>query len=141
LANSIISGVSQILKEHDKVIVLEDDLITSPNFLDFMNQALNFYQGNKQIHSISGYTLDLPSLKNYTKDYYLGYRASSWGWGTWKEKWESVDWNVSKYREFKRNPLQQIKFMKGGSDLPHMLSNQIRGKLILGLFGGVLINL
>ncbi len=129
LANSIISGVSQILKEHDKVIVLEDDLITSPNFLDFMNQALNFYQGNKQIHSISGYTLDLPSLKNYTKDYYLGYRASSWGWGTWKEKWESVDWDVSKYKKFKRNPYRQIKFMRGGSDLPHMLSNQMQGRI------------
>lgn len=129
LANSIISGVSQILKEHDKVIVLEDDLITSPNFLDFMNQALNFYENNPKIHSISGYTLDLPSLKNCSIDYYLGYRSSSWGWGTWKEKWESVDWDVSKYKKFKRNPYRQIKFMRGGSDLPHMLSNQMKGKI------------
>jgi len=129
LANSIISGVSQIIAQYGRIIVLEDDLITTPNFLDFMNQALDFYENNPEIHSVSGYTLDLPSLKKYSKDYYLGYRASSWGWGTWKEKWEEVDWEVKEYNKFKRNPLKQIQFMRGGSDMPRMLKKQMKGEI------------
>ena len=129
LANSIISGVSQIIEQYGKIIVLEDDLITSPNFLDFLNQALNFYNGDPKIHSISGFTFNLKSLHNYQKDFYLGYRASSLGWGTWIEKWKGIDWNVREYKTFKRNPLQQIKFMRGGSDMPRMLRNQMKGKI------------
>ncbi|SMO96713.1 Glycosyl transferase family 2 [Gracilimonas mengyeensis] len=129
LAQSIISGVSQVIEEYGKVIVLEDDLITSPNFLDFMNQALDFHQDSEDIFSISGYTMDLPSLKDYPKDYYVGYRASSWGWGTWREQWEKVDWEVSNYSGFKWNLAEQLKFMRGGSDLPRMLSKQMNGKI------------
>ena len=76
LAKSIIDGVTQIVEKYDKVIVLEDDLITSQNFLSFTNQALDFYEKNSNIFSISGYTLNLPSLSKYNKDLYLGVRAS-----------------------------------------------------------------
>ncbi len=129
LANSIITGVSKIVDKYGKVIVLEDDLLTAPNFLDFMNQALDFYKNNDKIFSISGYTMDLPSLNNYSKDYYLGYRASSWGWATWKEKWEEVDWSVKDYNTFRYNFIEQRKFNKGGSDLSRMLKNQMNGKI------------
>jgi len=129
LAKSIISGVSQIIIKSGKVIVLEDDLITSSNFLNFMNQALSFYEDNPVIHSISGYTMDLPGLNKNPLDYYLGYRASSWGWGTWKQKWINVDWEVREYQKFRKNKLAQFKFMRGGSDLPKMLKNQMEGKI------------
>ena len=129
LANTIISGVSQVVEEYGKIIVLEDDLVTSPNFLDFLNQALDFYSNAQKIHSISGYTLSLPHLKVYNKDYYLSYRASSWGWGTWLDRWRGVDWQIKDYKAFKWNALRQKKFMRGGSDLPCMLRRQMRGKL------------
>jgi len=129
LADSIISGVSKIISKYGKVIVLEDDLVTSANFLDFMNQALDYYQDSDQIFSISGYTMDLPSLEDYPKDYYLGYRASSWGWGTWKEEWEGVDWEVTDYTSFKLDIPRQMQFMRGGSDMPQMLWKQMNGKI------------
>lgn len=129
LADSIINGVSKIIEKYEKVIVVEDDLITSFNFLDFMNQALTFYEKNPKIFSISGYSFDLPSLKDFSKDFYLGYRASSWGWGTWRDQWKKVDWGVRDYSSFKWNPLQQVSFMRGGSDMPRMLKNQMRGKI------------
>lgn len=129
LANSIITGVSKIINQYSKVIVVEDDLITSPNYLDFMNQALDFYKNHQNIISISGYSLDLPSLKSYERDYYLGYRASSWGWGTWKEKWENVDWEVKEYSKFRRNLITQFQFMRGGSDMPRMLKSQMNGHI------------
>ncbi|WP_456376522.1 glycosyltransferase [Lutibacter sp.] len=129
LANSIISGVTQIIEDYGKVIVLEDDLVTSPNFLDFINQALEFYKNNDKIYSISGYTLHLDSLQNYSKDFYLGYRASSWGWGTWLNRWNNVDWEIENYLNFQNSLSQKIKFMRGGSDMPNMLKNQMQGKL------------
>lgn len=129
LANSVISGVTQLINDYGKIIVLEDDLLTSPNFLNFLNQALDFYSSHPLIHSVSGFTLDLKSLRNYSKDYYFGNRPYSWGWGTWKDKWSTIDWEIKDYYKFKKSILQKIKFMQGGSDLPNMLVNQMRGRI------------
>src|SRR5690606_5372017 len=81
LAKSITDGVSKVLDLFETVIVLEDDIITSPNFLDFMNQALFFYSGDKSIQTISGYT-PLVKLK---EDNFKFDRPFPWGWATWKE--------------------------------------------------------
>lgn len=129
LANSIISGVTKIIEKHGKVIVLEDDLITSSNFLNFNNQALDFYERNDEIFSISGYTLDLPSLNNTEKDFYFGYRASSWGWATWLDRWKLVDWEIKDYRAFVKSRALKSKFRRGGADLPGMLRNQMTGRI------------
>lgn len=129
LANSIIDGVTQIIQQYGKVIVLEDDLVTSPNFLDFMNQALDFYKSNAKIFSISGFTLGLPSLKQMNSDYYLGYRASSWGWATWLDRWTNVDWMVKDYDSFLKNNTAKLKLNRGGSDMSSMLKNQMSGKI------------
>lgn len=127
LANSVICGVNEIMNDFGKVIVLEDDLITSPNFLNFMNQALDFYEENNQVFSISGYTMNLSNLKNINDDFYFGYRGSSWGWATWRDRWESVDWDLKDFKglSFK----EKCKFSKGGSDLPRMLNNQLNKKI------------
>ena len=129
LAKSIISGVNTIINEFGKVIVLEDDLITSANFLNFMNQALDKYENENCVFSISGYTMNLNTLVSYDKDYYIGVRASSWGWATWRDRWVSVDWDVESYPSFKYKIWANIRFMKGGSDLPKMLHNQMSGKI------------
>jgi hypothetical protein len=129
LADSIINGVSQVLKDFENVIVLEDDLITSPNFLDFMNQALCFYNNDNSVCSISGYTMNLKSLKNLSKDFYFGYRSSSWGWATWKNVWESVDWDVTGYNDFMKSKKRKQNFNIGGSDMTAMLKAQMNGKI------------
>ena len=129
LANSIIEGVTEVREKYEKVLVLEDDLITSPNFLNFMNQALDFYIYSPKVMSISGYSMNLPSLNNYCQDFYIGNRASSLGWGTWKEKWINIDWDVSDYSTFRNDYRQQFEFFKIGSDMPGMLKNQIKGKI------------
>ncbi len=128
LATSVINGVSRVLESNESVIVLEDDLITSPNFLDFMQQALNFYRDDENVISISGFTMNLPSLPG-SKDYYFGYRASSWGWGTWKRNWQSIDWKISDYNNFIKNNVTKKAFKRGGSDLVRMLQNQMKGKI------------
>lgn len=129
LARSVIDGVSSVIKKYKKIIVLEDDLIPSSNFLEFMNQALEYYESNNCIFSVSGYTPNLPSLQYCEKDFYLGHRASSWGWGTWNDRWEKVDWEVTDYKSFKFNIKSNLKFARGGSDLPFMLNKQMQGKI------------
>lgn len=83
LANSIIEGVTRVIKQHGKIIVLEDDLLTTPNFLNFMNQALDFYMESSEIQSVNGYSL---KIQNH-KDVYFHRRAFPWGWGTWEDRW------------------------------------------------------
>ena len=129
LASSIINGVSKVIKTYDSVIVLEDDLITSANFLNFMNQALTYYKQHSNIFSVSGYTMDINGLDKINKDFYFGCRASSWGWGTWRRQWNSVDWGVSNYKNFITNKTLIRRFNRGGSDMTKMLKAQMTGKI------------
>lgn len=129
LANSVIRGVSKAICDFEKVIVLEDDLLLSSNFLLFMEQALDFYQRDKNVFSVSGYSPKINFDSNYLKDFYFVPRASSWGWATWQDRWESVDWNVNTYSSFKNNFFAQWRFAKGGIDLPGMLLDQMNGKI------------
>ena len=69
LAKSVITGVTEIINERGKVIVVEDDLIAAPQFLSFMNAALDFYESEKRIWSISGYQFPFEMPETYTKQY------------------------------------------------------------------------
>jgi hypothetical protein len=129
LANSIIDGVNLILNKHKNVIVLEDDLIVANNFLDYMNEALEFYETQLNIWSISGYTANLKYLQNYNKEIYLTMRASSWGWATWKDRWDTIDWEIKDWNSFKKNSIEINKFNKSGNDMFKMLELQMLGKI------------
>jgi hypothetical protein len=129
LAESIISGVTAVISKYEKVIVLEDDLLVSKNFLSYMNQSLDFYKSNPLIFSISGYSIPTEPASDYVYDIYFTPRSSSWGWGTWKSQWENVDWRVSDYENFKVNKKEIAKFNKGGQDLFDMLKKQMNGEI------------
>lgn len=129
LANSVINGVTEILNKYEKVIVLEDDLIVSSNFLDYMNEALGFYEENEGIWSISGYTPELKCLKGYEQDVYLSPRASSWGWATWACRWKPIDWGVTDYASFIKDKESVERFNRGGNDLSVMLKMQMLGRI------------
>jgi len=129
LANSIISGVNHVSSLYDRVIVLEDDVITAPSFLTFMNNALEFYQTNKSIFSVSGYPYSIKIPGSYKKDVFISYRASSWGWGTWKDRWEKVDWEVKDFNSFIKDKKAQKLFNRAGEDVTPMLKAQIWGEI------------
>lgn len=129
LANSVIGGVTQIIEEYGKAIVVEDDLLTAKSFLRFMNQALNYYASDESVWSISGFTLPFHILKKYESDVYGRWRSSSWGWGTWKNRWEKVDWNVSDYETFISDQELIKKFNEGGEDMTNMLRAQQEGRI------------
>lgn len=129
LANSIISGVTQVLNEYERVIVLEDDLVVSKDFLEYMNNALEFYKDDLKIWSISGYGPKLRFIEKEDKDIYLSQRGSSWGWATWKDRWETIDWDVKDFNKLKKDIVLRKNFELGGNDLYKMLELQILGKI------------
>lgn len=129
LANSIISGVSEVIIQYNKAIVVEDDLIVAPDYLVYMNKALEFYEKDTSIWSITGYSEPLRSLKRYNHDVFYGYRGCSWGWGTWKDRWETVDWEVKAYSRLMHDKGLQRHFNRGGGDMTGMLRDQMEGKI------------
>lgn len=131
LAKSIIEGVSYVFERFDEVIVLEDDLNTTPNFLLFMNLCLDKYKNDHQVFSVSGYSFNLGKSagRSYTADAYFLNRGWSWGWATWKDRWQKVDWEVRDYAAFEKNDAERKAFALGGSDLNAMLDKQMSGTL------------
>lgn len=128
LAKSIIEGVSEVIEKSGKVIVLEDDLEVTKYFIRYMNSALNYYEG-RGVFGISGYTprVDIPIDYPFTT--YMIERNCSWGWGTWKQKWLSIDWEVKSFGEFIHKPSSCKSFDESGSDLTMMLLRQQRGEI------------
>ena len=129
LANSVISGVTEIVNRYEKVIVLEDDIVTCPIFLQYMNACLNYFENDKDIWSISGYAIPEEHLMKMNNMLYLSCRADSWGWATWKDRWDTIDWSIPDYPQFKWNLIKRMKFNKGGGDMAFMLDRQRRGEV------------
>lgn len=92
---SILTGISEVFKIHNKLIFLEDDNYVSKNFLSFMNDALNKFQDDEQIFSVSGYNYPIEIPDEYNHPIYLYPGFSAWGVGLWKEKWSEVDWKLN----------------------------------------------
>lgn len=84
LANSIVAGVSSVLSEHESVIVLEDDIVTSPYFLTYMNEALELYRNQPKVVSIHAYT---PPIDSDLPETFFLRGADCWGWATWRHGW------------------------------------------------------
>ncbi|WP_119394249.1 glycosyltransferase family A protein [Salinibius halmophilus] len=129
LANSIVTGVDAVLDEYGSVIVVEDDLVVSDNFLVFMNKCLEKYRYNRLVWSVSGFSYDLKGLGSNASDIVAGLRAASWGWATWKDRWDKVDWDMPDLDEFLADPKAQKEFKRGGSDLVKMLRDYRDGKI------------
>lgn len=129
LAASVIEGVTGVINKYGSAIVMEDDIITTKNFLHFMNEALDKYENEKKVCSISGYSFSLKKNHEYNSDAYFLNRGWSWGWATWKDRWNAVDWKVSDYEKFLSNSRLRKKFALGGSDLNSMLHKQMTGKI------------
>lgn len=86
LAKSIISGVTEIVNSYGKVIVLEDDMVTSPYFLNYMNDALDRYENCERVFGITGFAYPIDT--DNVPDAYFMKDEGCWGWATWKRSWQ-----------------------------------------------------
>lgn len=94
LAQNIIDGVTKIVNQYGKIIVLEDDIVTSPYFLNFMNDSLNFYEKTSKVWHISGW--NYPISDENLDDVFLYRTMNCWGWATWKDRWNNYEKNPQK---------------------------------------------
>lgn len=126
LARSIINGVTKIVNKYGKIIVLEDDLITSSYFLRFMNEALEAYKNEPKVASIHGY---IYPIINLPETFFIK-GADCWGWATWNNKWSIFERDGKKLLEKvkKKNIERELNF-NGAYDYTSMLKNQIEGKI------------
>lgn len=130
LARSVIEGVSHVLQQHENIIVLEDDLVVTSDFLQFMNTALDVFHHRNNIWSISGYTPSMNIPPHYDKSsVFLVPRAQCWGWATWRDRWQMVDWDVSDYDDLRHNSEAQRRFNYGGNDLYRTLKIERKGRI------------
>ena len=94
LANSIISGVTQLVNQYGKVIVFEDDLVSSPYTLQYFNDALACYKDTEQVMHISAYMFPLPG--NNLPETFFFRAAFSWGWATTASAWKNFEPDIDK---------------------------------------------
>jgi hypothetical protein len=129
LANSIIDGVTNIVNRYGKIIVLEDDLVTSQYFLKFMNEALEFYKDEENVWSITGFSYPLNISKKYKFSTFLYPRASSKSWAIWKDKWKKVEFDEKKIINLYSLKLIQESTKPYGKDLYNIFIKQLDKKL------------
>lgn len=126
LANSIINGVTEIVNQYGRVIVLEDDMLTSPYFLIYMNEALEQFANDDRVISIHGYIY--PITKPLPEAFFLQ-GADCWGWATWQRGWKCFNGD-GKFllEELKRRNLVNDFDFNGSYPYSKMLEDQINGK-------------
>lgn len=121
LARSITGAATELLNKYSRVIVVEDDLYCSKSFLRYMNNMLDMFENDKRIMQISGYSSKLHLPKSYPWDIYMSGRAHSWSWATWKDRWDTVDWEVLDFDQLAADKNAINAFNTYGSDLFGML--------------------
>jgi hypothetical protein len=125
LAGNIIDGVTSIVNQVGEIIVLEDDLVTAPYFLQYMNQALDLYRNNQSVICIHGYVY--PAKEKLPETFFLK-GADCWGWATWKRGWELFEPDGKKLMdELVRRKLTKEFDYDGAYHFTLMLSHQIKG--------------
>jgi len=126
LAKSIINGVTKIVNEYGKVIVLEDDIVTSKYFLEYMNRGLDIYEKDEQVISIHGYIY--PIEEKLPETFFIK-GADCWGWATWKRGWDLFESDGKKLlAELKEKKLIKEFDFSGSFPYSNMLKAQIAGK-------------
>jgi len=129
LSKSVISGVTRLCNERGRAIAVEDDVVTAPDFLAFMNRGLQRYVNEPKIFSVCAFNLPIVPPKTYSYDAFFSYRSLCWGWGTWKDRWEKADWSVKDFPEFMADREKQKRFNLGGDDLSWFLARHMEGKI------------
>jgi len=126
LAESIISGVSEIVNQCGKIIVLEDDMISSQYFLQYMNEALDLYANEEEVISIHSYVY--PTKKTLPETFFLK-GADCWGWATWKRGWDLFELDGEKLlKELEEKKLTEEFDFSGSYPYTKMLKDQIFGR-------------
>jgi len=128
LASSIIKGVSDLVYKYGKVIVLEDDIVTTKGFLSYMNNALKMYNTETKVGCIHGWNFNLDTSNHHLSTFFLR-GADCWGWATWDRAWSKFNPNGQEL--LNEIIIRNLKYQfnrRGNQDFFNMLKDQIEGK-------------
>lgn len=128
--DNIVDAISTIITRYGKAIIIEDDILISKTFLDYMDEALDLYKNDKSIWSINAY--QLPNLKipvDYPYDVYLDPVNMCWGWGTWVDRWNQVDFALKDWEVERENPIVLSRLNRAGRHFLDMINAQYDGRL------------
>jgi len=127
LAQSLIAGITQIVEARERVIVVEDDLVLSPHFLAFMNDALTLYADDERVASVHGYVF--PVRRALPETFFLK-GAECWGWSTWRRAWRRFDPDAAaRLRQIRERRLEREFDLDGAYPYTRLLELQARGKV------------
>jgi hypothetical protein len=125
VSKNLLSSVTEILKIHGKIIVLEDDDVPLKYFLKYMNDSLDIYKAEKNVGAVSAFVF--PLGKGLPETYFLRF-FSSWGWGTWSDRWKLFEKNGKiLYNSIKKKNLTRPFNLNETYPFTRILRNQIRG--------------
>ena len=123
LANNIIDGVTKVVDQYGKIIVIEDDIVTSPYFLKYMNEALDFYKDENKVWHISGW--NYPIATNGLSDVFLWRLMNCWGWATWKDRWNFFEKDTDKViKDFSREDIKKFNLDNSANFFQQVVSNK-----------------
>jgi len=128
------AGLQLLLNRYGRVIFLEEDVVAAPGFLTFMNQALDTYEMNTQVFSISGYCPPIEIPSDYPHDVFFLKRCSAWGSGIWKDRFDSIRYiTPAEFEQFAADSKRVREFVDGGGeDLMVLLKAEAYGKIDAG---------
>lgn len=128
LARSIIEGVTEIINKYGKAIILEDDIVTGKYFLEYMNEALEKYQGNKEVWHVTGWRNPIKHTKKNKAYFYP--TMDCWSWATWADRWQNYKKDAAYYKSIFTDSMKKA-FNIDGAD-PYMwlqIEENISGKI------------
>lgn len=128
LARSIISGVTELVDRHGRVVVVEDDFDLAPDFLPYMNDALDRFGNDERVFQVSGHMFDVPEFAGRETAVILP-MTTTWGWGTWARAWAAFDPKATGWRQLATDRALRRRFNLGGVyDYSSMLQRQMEGR-------------
>lgn len=134
LRSSVIAGVTAVVNQYGKVIVIEDDLVLSRYFLSYMNQALSRYESASEVAQVSAYAFPANTASLDTDAYFMPL-STTWGWGTWARVWNAVDFNTTDFTLLS-DPQQKRAFnLDNAYDYYNMLMDQTGERVPISSWG------
>jgi hypothetical protein len=109
-------AINDVLKLYDRFIILEDDVVVSTNFLQYLNEGLDYYEKDKRCFAICGFSCPAQLPKSYEYDVYFAPALNPWGFATWQNRWDNVNFGYyDRYSELKKDKKKYRDFLSVGS--------------------------
>ncbi|MBI5713041.1 MAG: glycosyltransferase family 2 protein [Chloroflexi bacterium] len=127
LARSIVGETTNLCERYGRAIILEDDLIVSPNFINFMLSGLDRYEHDERVYQIAGYLF--PITYQLKQDAFFMPLTTSWGWATWRRAWRTFEWQPAGLLELLNDDLLRAQFdLDNSFPYSKMLRARLKGE-------------